>query len=86
MKLEENNNNLDVLRKDLDLLRADLPAASSSSSIAARIKTLKSELRERVNRFAYLEEHLILLTSSQMIDDIRQKRQEWLNSYDCDEA
>ena len=85
-KLEENTKNLVELRKDLESLRA-LPASSSSSSsssIAARIAALKSEVCERVNRFAYLEEHLVLLNSSRIIDDIRQKKKEWLDSYDCD--
>ncbi len=81
-KLEENNKNLVELRKDLESLRA-LPVATSSSSILVRIKALKNEIRERVDRFAYLEEHLILLNSSRIIDDIRQKKKEWLDSYDC---
>ena len=42
LKLEENDKNLDVLKMDLVALRA-FPA-SSSSSIAVRIRTLKSEL------------------------------------------
>jgi len=84
-RLEENTKNLAELRKDLESLRA-LPASSSSSSsssIAVGIAALKSEVCERVNRFAYLEEHLILLNSSRIIDDIRQKKKEWLDSYDC---
>ena len=86
-KLEENTKNLVELRKDLESLRA-LPASSSSSSsssIAVRIAALKSEVCERVNRFAYLEEHLILLNSSRIINDIRRKKKEWLHSFECNE-
>jgi len=85
MELEENSKNLVELRRDLESLRALPTAATSSSSIAVRVKALKGELRERVDRFAYLEEHLILLNSSRIIEDIRQKKKEWLDSYDCDD-
>ncbi len=84
MKLEENNKKLDVLRLDLESLGA-FPA-SSASLIAVRIKALKSEGRERVDRFVYLEKHIILLNAKQVIDDIQQKKQEWLDCYDCDAA
>jgi len=66
-------------------LRALPETTTSSSPIAVRIKTLKGEIRERVNRFTYLEEHLILLNSSRIIDDIRRKKKEWLDCYDCDD-
>ncbi len=84
-KLEENTNNLVELQKDFESLRT-LSVSSSSSLVAVRINTLKSEVRKRVNRFAYLEEHLILLNSNRMINAIRQKKQIWSDSYDCHEA
>ena len=81
IKLKENQKNLVELRKEFESMKA-LPTLPSSS-IAIRIETLKNEVRERVDRFAYLEEHLILLNAKKIIDDIRQKKKEWLDSYDC---
>jgi len=81
IKLKENQKNLVELRKDFEFVKT-LPK-STSSSIAIRIKTLKNELSERVDRFAYLEEHLILLNAKLIIDDIRQKKKEWLDTFNC---
>ncbi len=86
IKLGENDKNLGELRKDIELL-GSLPASSSSSNSITdeRITTLKSEVRERIIRFAYLEEHLILLNAKHAIDDIRRKKKEWLHSFDCED-
>jgi len=86
LKLEENDKNLVELRKDIESLGSLPPSPSSSSSITdERITTLKSEVRERIIRFAYLEEHLILLNAKHVIDDIRRNKKGWLNSFDCED-
>jgi len=87
IKLEENDKNLVELRKDIESLGSLPPSPSSSSSSIndERITTLKSEVRERIIRFAYLEEHLILLNAKHAIDDIRRKKKEWLHSFDCED-
>jgi len=79
--LDETTRNLVELRKKRELLRA-LPTTSNPISVV-RVKALKAELRKRLDRFAYLEEHLIVLNSKRIIDDIRLKKKEWFESYDC---
>jgi len=79
--IDDTNRNLVELRKKRDLLRA-LPTTSNPISVV-RVKALKCELRKRLDRFAYLEEHLIVLNSNRIIDDIRLKKKEWFESYGC---
>lgn len=87
LKLEENDKNLVELRKDIESLGSlpPSPSLSSSSITDEGITTLKNEVRERIIRFAYLEEHLILLNAKHAIDDVRRKKKEWLHSFDCED-
>ena len=78
--LEETNRNLVELLKEHELLRAP---PTSPSAIIVRVKALKGELRERVNLFAFLQEHLVVLNSKRIMDDIRLKKKEWIESFGC---